>query len=103
MAATITPESSWADNSFPNLETVVGQRTWPTPTSHNAKEFDSPSEAERHTPSLCHQARGGDKTLPKFLNPAWVEWLMAWPLGWTDLKPLETDKFQAWRHSHGGF
>jgi hypothetical protein len=26
------------------------------------------------------------------LNPTWVEWLMGWPLGWTDLKPSETDK-----------
>jgi hypothetical protein len=22
------------------------------------------------------------------LNPPWVEWLMGWPIGWTDLKPL---------------
>lgn len=29
------------------------------------------------------------------LNPEWVEWLMNWPIGWTDLKPLETGK------SHG--
>jgi hypothetical protein len=35
------------------------------------------------------------------LNPTWVEWLMGWPIGWTDLKPLETDKFQQWMHSHG--
>jgi hypothetical protein len=27
------------------------------------------------------------------LNPMWVEWLMGWPIGWTDLKPLGTDKF----------
>ena len=26
------------------------------------------------------------------LNPTWTEWLMGWPLEWTDLKPLETDK-----------
>jgi hypothetical protein len=26
------------------------------------------------------------------LNPTWVEWLMGFPLGWTDLKPLETPK-----------
>jgi hypothetical protein len=26
------------------------------------------------------------------LNPPWVEWLMGWPLGWTDLKPLATDR-----------
>jgi len=37
------------------------------------------------------------------LNPTWVEWLMGWPLEWTALKPLETDKFQEWRRSHGGF
>jgi hypothetical protein len=35
------------------------------------------------------------------LNPMWVEWLMGWPLGWTDLKPLETDKFQRWLDEHG--
>ena len=26
------------------------------------------------------------------LNPDWVEWLMGWPIGWTELKPLETVK-----------
>jgi len=35
------------------------------------------------------------------LNPVWVEWLMGWPLGWTDLKPLGTDKFQQWQQQHG--
>jgi DNA (cytosine-5)-methyltransferase 1 len=24
------------------------------------------------------------------LNPTWVEWLMGFPLGWTDLEDLET-------------
>ncbi len=37
------------------------------------------------------------------LNPTWVEWLMGWPLGYTDLKPLGTDKFPQWQHSHGRF
>ena len=31
------------------------------------------------------------------LNPNWVEWLMGWPIGYTDLKPLATDKFRSWR------
>ena len=34
-------------------------------------------------------------------NPTWVEWHMGWPMTWTDLKPLETDKFQQWLRSHG--
>ena len=28
------------------------------------------------------------------LSPLWVEWLMGWPVGWTDLNPLATDKCQ---------
>lgn len=36
------------------------------------------------------------------LNPTWVEWLMGWPLGWTDLKPLATDKSHCAQPAHGG-
>jgi len=35
------------------------------------------------------------------LNPTWVEWLMGWPLGWTDSKPLETDRCHKQPHSLG--
>lgn len=34
------------------------------------------------------------------LNPTWVEWLMGWPLGWTDLERLEMDRFQQWQQQH---
>ena len=36
------------------------------------------------------------------MNPTWVEWLMGWPLEWSDLKPLETDKYRQWQQQHGG-
>ena len=36
------------------------------------------------------------------LNPTWTEWLMGWPLGWTDLKPLVTDKFPSVQQPPGG-
>ena len=45
----------------------------------------SPSELNRNSETLAVQAGGK-------LNPTWVEWLMGWPLQWTDLKPLEMDK-----------
>jgi len=35
------------------------------------------------------------------LNPNWVEWLMGWPIGWTDLKPLGTDKSPSVLHPLG--
>jgi len=69
-----------------NLEEMVALREkFPTPTAHNSKESNSPSEALRNEPTLAHRAGGK-------LNPMWVEWLMGWPIGWTDLKPLEMDK-----------
>jgi hypothetical protein len=68
---------------------------WPTPTAHNAKEGGFPSEHERNTPTLAAQAGGS-------LNPTWVEWLMGWPLGWTDLKPLETGRFPSAPQQLGG-
>jgi hypothetical protein len=58
---------------------------FPTPTAHNAKENNSPSELVRNTPTLATHAGGK-------LNPNWVEWLMGWHIGQTDLKPLVTGK-----------
>jgi hypothetical protein len=34
------------------------------------------------------------------LNPDWVEWLMGWPIGWTDSRPLGTGRFRSWLLSH---
>ena len=132
MAATITPESAWNEKRNPNLETIVGQRLWPTPTAHMAKETNAPSEHKRNTPTLTAQVNwptprtkgmcGGsgawdllnkNTTIEEArqmgagnggkLNPTWVEWLMGWPLGWTDLKPLEMGKFQEWQQQHSIF
>lgn len=50
------------------------------------------SEVESNTPK---EERGG------LLNSEWSEWLMGWPIGWTDLKPLVTGRFRQWRDSHG--
>ncbi len=39
------------------------------------------------------EGSGGDDLTTQIggqLNPTWVEWLMGFPLGWTDLEPLET-------------
>lgn len=91
MAANITPEAiAKAEDRFPNLETVVARRMWPTPNAGNEKWGGTMQEwggsqnwVRKEMPELASGA----------LNPTWVEWLMGWPLGWTDLKPLATDRF----------
>lgn len=35
------------------------------------------------------------------LNPEFVEWVMGWPIGWTDVAPLETGKYREWQQQHG--
>lgn len=65
-----------------------------TPTAQDAKNNGSPSQLDRD--SLNAQVGGS-------LNPEWVEWLQGWPIGWTDLKPLATDRFQQWFNSQRRF
>jgi hypothetical protein len=48
-------------------------------------------------------SRGGPETQQTdraALNPSWVEWLMGWPIGWTDLHAPATDRFRQWQQSH---
>lgn len=35
-------------------------------------------------------------------TPESHEWLMGWPIGWSALSPLETDRFQSWLQRHSG-
>jgi hypothetical protein len=71
-------------------------RMFSTPKTRDYKDGNFPNEFRRNTLPLAAQAGGS-------LNPTWVEWLMGWPLGWTDLKPLAMDKFHLWRKQHLGF
>ena len=75
------------NDKFPNLESVVARTMWPTPTAHLHKEGGYPAEYTRNTPTLTAEATQseGKPHSSGSLNPAWVEWLMGFPEGWTDL------------------
>jgi len=77
---------------------------WPTPCASEARQgVQIRREGKKGTQqSLTTKVVLGEQAGGK-LNPTWVEWLMAWPLGWTDLNPLEMGKFQSWQRSHGIF
>ncbi len=72
---------------------VRGSRYLPTPTARDWRISKRPPPSRN---SAClNDIVGGP------LNPEYVEWLMAWPIGWTKLEPLETIKFQSWQQLHG--
>jgi hypothetical protein len=97
-----------------NLIEALALHLWPAPAAHDSDAPDalsgtphsfavrfptpmttdatgpSPGRYRRQSPQLCCHADGGP------LNPAWVEWLMCWPIGWSDLTPLDSARFDAW-------
>ena len=85
------------------LATAV--RTWPTPQASDNRDrgnISNPSIQRRIAMGkqiglsmpVKEDATGGS------LNPNWVEWLMGWPIGWTDCGASATDKFHLWRQQH---
>jgi DNA (cytosine-5)-methyltransferase 1 len=84
--------------STPPLGLVI--QMLPTPSGNDAKNKGGDSQYRRNTIPLNGVC--GPKTGLK-LQPAFVEWMMGWPLGWTDLKPLAMAKFRQWLDWHGIF
>lgn len=73
-------------------------KLWQTPVADDAVSRPAGKWNSRGEPKLSAQVR--PSPLNGQLNPDWVEWLMGWPAGWTDLKPLEMDKFREWQQQH---
>tara|TARA_R100000808_G_scaffold1576_1_gene7038 strand:- start:2199 stop:3098 length:900 start_codon:yes stop_codon:yes gene_type:complete len=90
---------------------TLGRQTqnWGTPTGRDANEGYNPKLGRDGTQDGLLGRQAPQHTMPgqKFyaskraLNPRFVEWLMGFPIGWTDLQPLETLSFQRWQQQHG--
>jgi hypothetical protein len=117
---TMAVRGLWPTPSGPSLGVAV---RWPTPTATEHKRDASEGTLRRKSPPLATMAQllptptvhgnynrkgaspsSGDglaTVVGGRLNPTWVEWLMGWPLGWTDLAPLEMGRFRQWLRLHG--
>ena len=94
-----TPAAT-ANQLSPSMQKHPGCRAmWPTPAATDHKGSSRPGQrrGQLTDPNMGAIKAGGQ------LNPTWVEWLMGWPLGWTDLKPLATDRYRSWQRSHGQY
>jgi len=76
-------------NRFRGLVAAVNESMWPTPLAQGAGGSGHYNKVEKlyseglvtYEEKMALQAGRGGK-----LNPMWVEWLMGFPPGWTDLE-----------------
>jgi DNA (cytosine-5)-methyltransferase 1 len=80
------------------------KKNWPTPQVADYKDrgnLSNPSIQRRMeigkqvNLQMCVSQTSGQ------LNPMWVEWLMGWPQGWTELRPSATGKCLYVQQPHG--
>ena len=77
------------NDKFPNLETVVARTMWLTVTARDYKGGRTPetlAKAGRNETNSLPDAVNAQMGTTGSLNPQWVEWLMGYPEGWTDLE-----------------
>ncbi len=85
-----SPDGKTNGPSGNELERAVNQSLWPTPktpTGGGQMYRNTPGGGIRKLEDAVSLAVGYNTGS---LNPTWVEWLMGFPSGWTDLKPSET-------------
>lgn len=100
MMTTADMEQAKFSGNDPRRPDCQTAKRLPTPTvcgNYNAK-----GASETSGDGLATVVKSMEPDIGGPLNPDWEEWLMGWPIGWTDLRPLETDKFRSWLRSHGG-
>ena len=99
-----TPNTKGLDGGSNSRKAAKARGMWPTATACMGKGSSVASLTRKDGRSgvgdrLDHAVMAQDGGS---LNPTWVEWLMGWPLDWSVLKPLETDKYRQWQQQHGG-
>lgn len=71
-------------------------KTFPTPTAQDAKNSTLPPSQRNRDTLPGHMIRSGQKPGGQ-LNPMWVEWLMGYPIGWTELKDWAMQSYRSKR------
>lgn len=97
--ATATDYELSRDRQYDLLHVRLARESWPTPTKSDAT--GGPGNSGRSGGvNLRTAVRDSGERGP--LNPTWVEWLMGFPIGWTDLGRLATRSSRRSRSGSGG-
>jgi hypothetical protein len=99
-ASAAGPDFAKMDRSATGISLQTAVAMFPTPKS---RDWKGQSQRGIHAQgdALPNLDRGDGTVIGGSLNPNWVEWLMGWPIGWTDLSASATDRYREWLRSHG--
>ena len=81
----------WEQQTLAQTIRETGFGLWATPTRCDYKGTTGTANFESRKRQF-NDLTGGKVTGTIYPNPTTYEVMMGWPLGWTDLKPLEMDK-----------
>lgn len=104
--ATWDATAVWVDSPWEGVQTesVCGSSLLrPTAQCWKAWTFRNLSSLIRRNHADGNIQEQSARCFRKMITPGSNEILMMWPMGWTDLRPLGTDKIHSWQHSHGDF
>jgi len=91
---TAHPENSNKNGKFKNPTLLDAVQQWPTPThgklAGGSGAFQQIQDKYENNEITLEEKKAMQAGNGGRLNPMWVEWLMGFPLGWTDLEDSET-------------
>jgi DNA (cytosine-5)-methyltransferase 1 len=91
---TATVDTSNINGKFNSLTLWDAVRMWPTPThgklAGGSGAFQQIQDKYDNNEITLEEKKAMQAGNGGRLNPMWVEWLMGFPLGWTDLEDSET-------------
>ena len=90
----------------PNLTTTIINQMWPTATVSDKNCGCVGMIGKQHLSTVIEYEVPGHttpQTRPPRLSPLWVEWLMGFPKGWTDLNVSVTQWFPNKQEKHGRY
>jgi hypothetical protein len=78
-------KGNWRGIDLRTSAQLIPKQNYPTPTCNDSKQSgNSISQQKRKSPGLGTMIGGK-------LNPQWVEWLMGWPIGFTECAHAVTE------------
>ena len=86
-----TPDNMAGGSNLPGIKKALDEGHLKRPSGQQIQiRLEDQVREERLWPTPAAHEEGGREKTTGQLNPTWVEWLMGYPSGWTDLSVSET-------------